>query len=334
MKHEQTFKVETRKTRDEWREEVVYQIRLQTKVATGTAVDLRTYNPTLGFYGDLGDQTPKVRAIYYYYRQLFQQMPEKFMWAGMAKVAAAPIYAGMSDLTEWYHASELTPGSGFGTRDPGTRSFINNLLLSGQKRIFEDMAWTHRAYQASGIWAIREAILLENDQITSQAAWENIDKGIKDADQNKINLGNRDLLEREQREVVQQDYSSISTVYLRQPPAFLTWWVNGVTVPANAAGLANAGEWLSANANKNPLNPQAFYGPKFRTIVPGGRLDVYADRWAWTSNPTSGMLEMWTGVSTGGVNFDAAKRMFNNNLSMRQAASVYTNSNTSMLPND
>ena len=67
VKHEQTFKVETRKTRDQWREEVIYQIRLQTKVGTGTVVDLRTYDPNLGFYGDLGDQTPKVRAIYYYY---------------------------------------------------------------------------------------------------------------------------------------------------------------------------------------------------------------------------------------------------------------------------
>lgn len=105
IKHEQTFQVVTRQSRDSWRAEVAYQVRLQIKVATGNEIDLRTYNPNLGFYGDLGDQTPKVRGIYYYYRQLFQQMPEKFMWTGMAKVAAAPIYAGMSDLTEWYHAS-------------------------------------------------------------------------------------------------------------------------------------------------------------------------------------------------------------------------------------
>ena len=250
FKFEQTFKVETRKTRDKWREEVVYQIRLQTKVKSGTEVDLRTYDPNLGFYGDLGDQTSKVRAIYYYYRQLFQQMPEKFMWAGMAKVAAAPIYAGMSDLTEWYHSSEITPGTGFGTRDPGTRTFINNLLLSGQKRIFEDMAWTHRAYQASGIWAIKEAVILENPRITDLAAWRQIDKGIQENLQSEINGGNKELLRREQRVVVQNDYSAISTVFLRQPPALLTWWVNGVTIPVNSAGLANAGEWLSANANK------------------------------------------------------------------------------------
>jgi hypothetical protein len=334
FKFEQTFKVETRKTRDKWREEVVYQIRLQTKVKSGTEVDLRTYDPNLGFYGDLGDQTSKVRAIYYYYRQLFQQMPEKLMWAGMAKVAAAPIYAGMSDLTEWYHSSEITPGTGFGTRDPGTRTFINNLLLSGQKRIFEDMAWTHRAYQASGIWAIKETVILENPRITDLAAWRQIDKGIQENLQSEINGGNKELLRREQRVVVQNDYSAISTVFLRQPPALLTWWVNGVTIPVNSAGLANAGEWLSANANKNPLNPQLPYGPKFRTTVPGGRLDLYADRWAWTSNPIDGMLEMWTGESTGGVNFSAAKRMSNNNLSMKQSASVYTNSNSSMLPND
>ena len=334
VKHEQTFKVETRKTRDEWQEEVVYQIRLQTKVGTGTAVDLRTYNPNLGFYGDLGNQTPKVRAIYYYYRQLFQQMPEKFMWAGMAKVAAAPIYAGMSDLTEWYHASEITPGTGFGTRDPGTRSFINSLLLSGQKRIFEDMAWAHRAYMASGIGAIRHAVANQGVAITSLAAWNNIAQGILNGDQSKINLGNRDLLEREQRDVVQQDYNSITTLKLRQPPAFLTWWVNGVTVPTDFNGLAQANEWLSANSNKNPLNKTSPHSPAFRTTVPGGLLDSYNNRWAWTSNPTNGMLEMWAGTSTAGPNLSAATRMSHNNQTMKQAATIYTNSNSSMLPDD
>ena len=96
-------------------------------------------------------------------------MPEKFMWAGMAKVAAAPIYAGMSDLTEWYHGSEITPGTGWNGRDAGTWSFINGLLLSGQKDIFQDMSWTHRAFQASGIWAIRHAVSVENDNITKDA---------------------------------------------------------------------------------------------------------------------------------------------------------------------
>ena len=101
---------------------------------------------------------------------------------------------------------------------------------------------------------------------------------------------------------------------------------------AGKAGV-HAGEWLSANSIKNPLHPAYPFTPKFRTTVPGGRLDAYLDRWSWTSNETNGMLEMWLGTSTSSPNFDAAKRMSHNNMSMYQSASDYAN-DPPMLPND
>ena len=61
-------------------------------------------------------------------------------------------------------------------------------------------------------------------------------------------------------------------------------------------------------------------GPAFLAVVPGGRLDVYDDRWAWTSNATNGMLQMWTGASSAGPNFNAATRLQQNNLSLGAAA--------------
>jgi hypothetical protein len=315
FKYQQTFNVVTRKTRDEWVAEVNYQIRLQSKVATGTEVDVSTYHPGDGFSANVSN----VLAIYYYYRQLFRQMPEKFMWAGMAKVAAAPIYAGMSDLTEWYYGSEFI----FGARDVGTQWFINGLLLRGQRHIFDDKAWCHHAYMASGIWAIKHAVLVDGSDITNVDAWEDIDKGIRTADQLKINNGNGKLLLREQELVVQQDYEFIRGVWLRQPPAAAAWWFGATLVPVNAMGVANAAEWLSANSAKNPLNPIPPHTPAFLTSVPGGRLDRFVDRWAWTSNPTNGMLELWTGTSSAGPNFDSTKRMLHVDKSMRSAAGVY-----------
>ena len=124
------------------------------------------------------------------------------------------------------------------------------------------------------------------------------------------------ILKREQQIVVQRNYNRITDLWLRQPPQLANWLVGGVTVPVNASGLANAGEWLSANANKNPIPG----GPAFRAVVPGGRLDTYNDRWAWTSNATNGMIERWTGASSAGPNFDAATRMQRNDLPMRTAA--------------
>ena len=176
-------------------------------------------------------------------------------------------------------------------------------------------------------------VSVENDNITNLKAWETIADGIDAADQTKINKGNRDLLEREQRDVVQQDYDKISTLRLRQPPAVVAWWVNAVPVPVDSNGLANAGEWLSANSNKNPLNRSSPHAPAFRLTVPGGRLDMYADRWTWTSNSTNGMIEMWTGTSSAGSNLNAATRMSYNNQSMKQSAAPYSN-DVSMLPNE
>jgi hypothetical protein len=329
FKYEQTFRVLTEKSRAEWLNEVMYQIRLQTKAASGTAVDVATYHPGSGF----NINVPNVLAIYSYYRQLFRQMPEKFMWAGMAKTAAAPIYAGMSDLTEWYYGSELTPGIGLGTRDAGTWFFINGLLLNGQRHIFQDMAWGHRAYQASGIGAIEHAASGQAALQTTLVAWRQVDAGIRDNSQILINQGNGNLLLREQQEVVQDDYVYVRGLWIRQPPAVLAWWVDAVILPINSEGLAFAPEWLSANSNKNPLNPAAPHSPGFRATIPGGRLDNFADRWAWTSNPTNGMLQMWTGGSTGGANFDAAKRLLHAGKSMQDAASVYSY-DPGMLPNE
>jgi hypothetical protein len=139
-----------------------------------------------------------------------------------------------------------------------------------------------------------------------------------------INDGNGKLLRREQELVVQPDYDFVRTIWLRQPPALLAPWFGSTTVPVNSAGLANAAEWLTANSKQNPLNPTAPYTPAFLTAVPGGRLDVFTDRWTWTSNPTSGMLQMWTGTSSAGPNFNATKRLLHAGKSMFSASSVYS----------
>ena len=306
IRHEQTFVVATHQTVVEWKEEVRYQVRLQSKVATGTAVDLATYHTGGGFYSN----TSHVQAIYYFYRQLFSQMPDKFMWAGMAKVAAAPIYAGMSDMTKWWLISELYPGHGFGQRDIGCEMFIKIFLLAGQKSIFEDMAWAHRAYQASGIWALNHVEAREDRTVTDFSAWRALDVAIADADTPAINNANGLFLEREQRIVIQPKYNTLTNdMWLRRPPL-------SVAVPVNANFLSNAGEWLSANSNMNPIPG----GPPFRSPGSTVRLDVYADRWAWTSNTTNGMLQLWTGTSSAGPNQDPASRMRRCRLDMRHAA--------------
>jgi hypothetical protein len=325
VKHEQTFKVETRKTVAQWQEEVRYQIRLQTKVKSGTEVDIALYHSGNGFRNTSGNQAPgtdnvlRVQAIYYYYQQLFKQMPDKFMWAGMAKTAAAPIYAGMSDLTTWAQVQDAVPLQAYGT---ATHIMVRGLLLGGQKKIFEDKAWAHRAYMASGRWALKW--VKDNTSgvpPTDFNAWDNLYIGIQDADQTKINTANRDLLLREQRDVVQSSYTSFATNgWFLQPRTGYNWlnniaaWLLNFQVVAEDPGLgANVGEWLSANALRNPMPG----GPAFRATVPNGRIDIFNDRWAWTNNSTNGMLQIWTG-------FSAGQRLSENNKTMYSGAAAYS----------
>jgi hypothetical protein len=334
VKHEQTFQVETHQSVAEWREEVRYQIRLQTNVATGSEVDVALYHPGNGFRNTSSSSPPendnvaRVQAIYYYYQQLFKQMPEKFMWAGMAKTAAAPIYAGMSDMSSWLWATDSIPPDD--DRDPGVDVFVKLLLLGGQKAIFEDKAWAHRAYIASGNWALDwvRSQTLANPP-TDFPAWVSLDAGIQDSDHVAINQANHDLLQREQRDVIQTYYARYATPYfMKQPPSgfyFFGRWIEifgAVHLPPNANGLVNTGEWLSANANKNPMPG----GPKFRDIVPGGRIDNYQDRWNWTANPVNGMLSIWTGEATDAnvPKFNAGQRMSEINKTMYSAAAAYS----------
>jgi len=324
VKYEQTFKVETRKTVAEWQEEVRYQIRLQTKVKSGTEVDIALYHPGNGFRNTNGNQLPgfdnvlRVQAIYYYYQQLFKQMPEKFMWAGMAKTASASIYAGMSDLTTWAQVQDGVPFQEYGT---ATHIMVRGLLLGGQKKIFEDMGWAHRAYIGSGRWALDWVDQNTIQKPTDFAAWRDLYEGIESSNQNKINIANRDLLLREQRDVVQSSYTSFATNgWFLQPRTGYNWlnniasWLLNFQVVAEDPGLgANVGEWLSANALRNPMPG----GPAFRATVPNGRIDSFNDRWAWTNNSINGMLQIWTGYSAG-------QRLSENNKTMYSGAAAYS----------
>ena len=331
VKHEQTFKVETRQAVDKWREEIRYQIRLQTKVKTGTEVDVALYLPGNGFRRtDTFNQppewenTPRVRAIYYYYRQLFTQMPEKFMWAGMAKTAAAPIYAGMSDLTTLWQVQEAAGGYG-----AGTYFLTRGLLCGGQKAIFTDMAWAHRAYLGSGIEALNW-VENENDDAANFDAWRTLDMGIKDSDQTQVNDANTELLRREQRDIVQEYYYDFATTkWMHQPKSGVGWidsslsWLLGFEVVTEDGTLgANVGKWLSANSKKNPLPG----GPSFHDVVPNGQIDAFNDRWAWTSNAANGMLQIWTGAASDAAapKFDATQRLSENQKLMYSAAIPYS----------
>ncbi len=315
IKHEQTFLVATQKPAAEWRDEVRYQIRLQTSVANPILeADVSLLDPTKGFFKN----SRYLSRYYYSYGQHFKQQPEKQLWAGMAKVAGAELYAGMHDIEVWAQWSE----------DPGSYSFLNDFLVTGAREIFNDMAWAHLAYKSSGIWALQYVEDNEGKNSVDMQAWTKIHEGIRDEDQAKMRDGAKLLLEREQKVVIQPYYVRIAPVKLKPPGGNFANWVGGVVVPVDADGKAEIGEWMSANTTHSPIPG----GVGLRDIVPGGRLDNVDHRWQWITDPARGMLPIWTGHATTGPNLDAANRMTHVGLSMHDAALNYLRAPSDSLP--
>lgn len=257
VKHEQTFKVVTQKTRDEWRDELRYQVRLQSSVA-GEEIDLNNFNPTAEFTSN----TKFLKATYGWYEQNFVQSEDKLIWAGMAKMAGAPVYAALSDAQV---GRALGPGIGVEL----TARQLQRALMKGNKDIFLDLAWQHRAYAASGILALRfvdnndESVGLRAVQLTD---WILIDKGFWQNSLFKSSLGARELLRREQRFIIESVYSEIVALALDEIISVLA---------------------------KNPIPNLPPLGKPFAEVVQVGNLAVFDDRWRWIK---SDMYPGWTGI--------------------------------------
>jgi hypothetical protein len=337
IKHEQKFLVSTHQSVEKWKEEVNYQVRLQTKVSKGEEIDLSKYNPANGFRNfDISDPPEndnrrRVQEIYYYYRQLYTENDsplEEFMWCGMAKTAAAPIYGAMSDLSTYLQAQNAAQIFNINIGGAGTNWLIKGLLCNGQLEIFGDKAWAHRAYVASGIWALKH-IEQTDTQSLDYRIWRDLAQGIFDEDPYQIEFASRDLLLREQRDIIQESYTVFATnKIIYQPRIDMPWvgnpldWLFGFETVAEAApGYAWTGEWLSANSKNNPMPG----GKEFRVVVPGGRVDKFPDRWAWSGDFLDGMFNIWSGSVTGqgSPSFSRAQRQMEAQKSMHEAALPY-----------
>ena len=201
-------------------------------------------------------------------------------------------------------------------------------MCNGQLEIFGDKAWAHRAYVASGIWALKH-IEQTDTQSLDYRIWRDLAQGIFDEDPYQIEFASRDLLLREQRDIIQESYTVFATnKIIYQPRLDMPWvgnpldWLFGFeTVAEVAPGYARTGVWLSANSKNNPMPG----GKEFRVVVPGGRVDKFPDRWAWSGDFPDGMFNIWSGSVTGqgSPSFSRAQRQMEAQKSMYEAALPY-----------
>jgi hypothetical protein len=203
-----------------------------------------------------------------------------------------------------------------------------DFMIQGNKNIFEDMAWAHHAYAASGIEALNYIKEKEKPNITDFDAWKAVNEGFHENNITKLQDGNRLILRREQNVVMPPLYDKMKLVWLdpgTRLEQFLATDLAGVVYPPkDAAGKINIDEMFSINS-RNPVQYQL--GPSLRQVVPNGRLSDFNDRWAWIDNSQNGMLQIWLGTSTTVPGFSANQRTNLNASDLTQHAKIY-----SMLP--
>jgi len=271
--HKQKFKVVTEQSKAAWQQEARNEILLETLGAT----DINNYQIAGGPFLDLLQRKyfamnkDNILAVYKHYEKIYMVGQEKHLWAGLAKLAGAPVYAGLSDA-QWGRfggyvmPSVMTLVSGAILKD------IQTILVQANINIYRDLAWQFAAYRSSGILALRFVNDQDNQQL-NYAAWQQIDNGVEENNATKISNGNIELLRREQRDILSQTYIDLdSSVSILGFPVV---------------------SWVFSILAENPVPG----GPDFSTFSELRLLSNFNERWDWITRSSDGMWPLWTAAS-------------------------------------
>jgi len=248
------FSVEVVKDKLYWQNMVKDEIDLDSGVA------IENYKASDGFMKNRAN----IQAVYAFYQKLFEEEPTEFYWAGLAKLAGAEVYAGLSD-------AENSRGI-FGSANVDQ---FQQILINMNIAVMNDLAWQFEAYKKGGLDALQEIDAVDaTHSIVDIDSWQEIDQGIQQNNTSMIQQGNELLLQREQEQVLADGYAQL-----------------------NAMPLVTAGMSFFA---KNPISG----GPTFVSMEPFGNIANYPDRWDWISHPyvsasNTGMWPLWVGTSLG-----------------------------------
>jgi hypothetical protein len=142
-----------------------------------------------------------------------------------------------------------------------------------------DLAWQFEAYRKGGLQTLEEIDAVDaTHTIVAISAWQEIDQGIQQNNQTLILQGNKDLLLREQEQILADGYQTLSTM--------------------DAEVIANYMSILAQCPVWDPSTNEPYSGRGFYAIVPGGNLTIYTDRWNWITYPTGGIWDSWVNLSS------------------------------------
>lgn len=230
------------------------------KALIKAGIDLDMWNINLGTEANW----ETIKKVYDYYGRLYLDHPE-LQWAGMANLIGPSFAGGFRDLAMF---RDILDTVGF---VPGLPPAVWNLvkqfsdeelrffettLLGMQKEIFLDQARQHEAFLGGGMKEIERLLAAgEIDQETA-TAWARIASG----DPAQIAEGNRYLLKREQKEIIDDNYDE-----MRNHPVTGEAMTQMITL-IGAASIPGA--------------------KPFPEVFPGGNIADKDDRWALIDKDT------------------------------------------------
>jgi hypothetical protein len=262
IKHEQTFEVRTEWTKAQWLAVVRDEIYLDSFTSSSgagkngfnnTGIDMNQYVVA----NDFLPNRPYIYSVYEYYAKLHDKERDKFLWAGLAKLAGGPVYAGMSDAQYGKEGAAIPRGAGIIVST--ALQNIQDLLIDANINIYNDLAYQFVAFRTGGIKSMK--YLKDQGTIDGPVydAWKQLDE---DGD---VSSANQTLLQREQRDILRITYLNLD--------AMLDGWVS----------------WMFSILTNNPIPG----GPSFQTVIPNGNIAIYNDRWAWITDAQQGMWPLW-----------------------------------------
>lgn len=196
----------------------------QAKALAAAGIDLADWQPELG----LDANREIIEAVYEYYASLYRSDPDSLWWAGMAATIGPSFLGGFRDLEMFADivreggdlTGQLSRLGGPASAAAGVIAemsaedleremrWYQSRLLMMQQEIFLDMATAHEAYRDGGMLAIER--LYSNDDYlfgpSTIGAWQQIDDGRRTGRPDLVAEGNANLLYREQRYVIDDDY--------------------------------------------------------------------------------------------------------------------------------
>jgi hypothetical protein len=195
-----------------------------------------------------------IEAVYRYYGALCVEHPE-LQWAGMASLIGPAFYAGFMDVA----LLRLTGGD----------VFYETAFLTMQKKIFEDQATMHEAFLAGGVEAIAE---LHHAHIVDSAtleAWRQIAAG-------RLEDGNRTLLLREQRDIIDRFY--VQMLDRRQPAGSVFTYLMTLAGAPSVPGGRGYPERYPLTLGLGRI--------RLRTPLANGNIAIFANRWQLIEDDT------------------------------------------------